>query len=224
MQRRCDLPLIVAVAAVLPAFGPAAPAWAQAVTQPAGDVTPHSMHRVTAAGLPIPPVSSAGSPSAFLDAARRAAVAGRTGEALDALERAEIRLLDRELPPDSAVRPDNRQVVLAIGAARRALAVHDRQATLAAIDDALAAANHPDVAAPASPVTMTLPAGSLPPEPQQTVVTRALRPGHWALHGARYVWVPPETTPRRVQSAALVPGAYVWRNGAYMWVAAHDAH
>jgi hypothetical protein len=61
----------------------------------------------------------------------------------------------------------------------------------------------------------------LPPPPPQPVITRALLPGHWALHGARYVWVPPETTLRRVQSAGLVPGAYVWRNGAYVWVPTH---
>jgi hypothetical protein len=60
-----------------------------------------------------------------------------------------------------------------------------------------------------------------PPPPPQPVITRALLPGHWALRGARYVWVPPETTLRRVQSAGLVPGAYVWRNGAYVWVPTH---
>jgi WXXGXW repeat (2 copies) len=69
------------------------------------------------------------------------------------------------------------------------------------------------VIAPALPV--------LPPPPPQPVITRALLPGHWALHGARYVWVPPDTTLRRVQSAGLVPGTYVWRNGAYVWVPTH---
>jgi hypothetical protein len=57
-----------------------------------------------------------------------------------------------------------------------------------------------------------------PPEP---VITRALLAGHWALDGAQYVWIPPETIPRQVQSAGLVPGTYVWRNGAYVWVPTH---
>lgn len=63
-------------------------------------------------------------------------------------------------------------------------------------------------------------APALPPP----VITRALLPGHWALHGARYVWVPPETTPRPVRSAEVLPGAYVWRNGAYVWVPTHPAN
>jgi hypothetical protein len=58
------------------------------------------------------------------------------------------------------------------------------------------------------------------PPPPPPAITRALLPGHWALHGARYVWVPPETTLRPVQSPEVVPGAYVWRNGAYVWVPA----
>ena len=67
------------------------------------------------------------------------------------------------------------------------------------------------VVAPALPV----------PPPPQPVMTRALLPGHWALDGARYVWIPPETRLRRVQSGEIVPGAYVWRNGGYFWVPAH---
>ena len=68
--------------------------------------------------------------------------------------------------------------------------------------------------------TAAAPAFAQPP-PSVPTVTYALLPGHWALHGAKYVWVPPETVPRRVEAATLVPGRYVWRDGAYVWVPAH---
>jgi hypothetical protein len=57
--------------------------------------------------------------------------------------------------------------------------------------------------------------------PPISVITRALLPGHWALHGSNYVWVPPETRLRDVQTASLAQGGYVWRNGSYVWVPAH---
>jgi hypothetical protein len=63
-------------------------------------------------------------------------------------------------------------------------------------------------------------AGSIIPPPL-SITTRALLPGHWALHGSNYVWVPPETRLREVQAAALVQGRYVWRNGLYVWVPTH---
>jgi len=62
--------------------------------------------------------------------------------------------------------------------------------------------------------------GSIP-APPIAVTTRALLPGHWALHGSQYVWVPPETRLREVQTAALAQGSYVWRNGSYVWAPAH---
>jgi hypothetical protein len=58
-----------------------------------------------------------------------------------------------------------------------------------------------------------------PPGPPP--VTYALLPGRWQLEGARYVWVPPETTLRRVEAQSLVEGRYVWRDGGWHWVPAH---
>ena len=118
--------------------------------------------------------------------------------------------------------------MLAIGAARRALAARDRQGAIVAIDDALASADRPRFVSEPAPKTTVIPAPAVLPaspvlEPEPTI-TRALLPGHWALHGARYVWIPPETRLRRVQTAGLVPGAYVWRDGAYVWVPAHYAN
>ncbi len=43
------------------------------------------------------------------------------------------------------------------------------------------------------PMTSTKPALVGQPAPPISVTTRALLPGHWALHGSNYVWVPPET-------------------------------
>ncbi len=57
--------------------------------------------------------------------------------------------------------------------------------------------------------------------PSAPTVTYALLPGHWALDGARWLWVPPETVPRRVVPADLVQGRYVWRGGRYVWVPTH---
>jgi hypothetical protein len=227
MQRRSVIALGLAATGILPTLWLTGAAQAQPVTRPASNITPPDTRSAIAPALPVPPLPSDDPPSAFLSAARRAVAVGRTGEAREALERAETRLLDRDLPTAAASVPDNQHTVLAISAARRALAVHERQAAITAIDDAIAAAgrSQPQVATTTPFPRLVAPAGPLAKLPvPQPVITRALLPGHWALHRARYVWVPPETTPRRVQSAAFAPGAYVWRNGAYVWVAAHDAN
>ncbi len=224
MQRQFIAPVILAVTAMSLAVPQIGAALAQPIDRPASNITPFDARSVIAPALPAPAVPSADPPSLFLIAARGAVQAGRTGEAQEALERAETRLLDRALPSPAAPLADNRPAVLAMAVARRALAVHDRQGAITAIDDALAAIDRPhlQVATAAAPGAAAAPA--VPPAPPplpQPVITRALLPGHWALHGARYVWTPPETTLRRVQSAGLVPGAYVWRDGAYAWVPTH---
>jgi hypothetical protein len=229
MQRRSVISLALAATGILAALWLTGATQAQPVTRPASNTTPYDARSVIAPALPVPLVPSADPPFAFLTAARSAVVVGRTGKAQEALERAETRLLDRNLPSAAAAVPDNQQAVLAIGAARRALAAHDRQAAIIAIDDALAAADRPEVTVATIPATIVPPPAvslATPPPPQpvitrEPVITRALLPGHWALQGARYVWVPPETTLRRVQSAGLVPGAYVWRNGGYVWLPTH---
>ena len=227
MQRRSVISLALAATGILSALWLTGATQAQPVTRPASNITPYDARSVIAPALPVPPVPSADPTSVFLTAARSAVAVGRTGEAREALERAETRLLDRDLPSAAAAVPDNQQVMLAIGAARRALAAHDRQTAITAIDDALAAADRPQVAAAITPAPAAPLAPPPPPQPvitREPVITRALLPGHWALQGARYVWVSPETTLRRVQSAGLVPGAYVWRNGAYVWVPTHYAN
>ena len=172
--------------------------------------------------LPLAPLPENDSPHAFLQAARSAVERGQTRQAQEALERAETRLLDRPVAMSSAQEPEDRRALLGIGVARQALAAGDRAGTLQAIDDALAAphpeARHaPPLAVTPSPVAdVTLP----PPGPPS--VTYALLPGHWQLEGARYVWAPPETALRRVEARQVVEGRYVWREGEWYWVPAHN--
>jgi hypothetical protein len=161
--------------------------------------------------MPGPSLASDEPPVALLEAARRALEAGRTGEAQEALERAETRLLVQVSLPES------QQAVLAIGAARRALAAHDRQGAIRVIEDALAAVTlSTQVVIPSPP-----PAAPTQPAPAPPIVTYALLPGHWQLQGAEYVWVPPETVPRPVAYWRFVQGRYVWRGSEWIWVPAH---
>jgi alkylation response protein AidB-like acyl-CoA dehydrogenase len=88
--------------------------------------------------LPTPEVDEDAPPSAFLNAARLAIAAGRDGEALEALERAESRALDRSVRPSRAGVPSPQPLVAAIAQARAALAGGDRMQTLQLIDQALA--------------------------------------------------------------------------------------
>jgi len=88
--------------------------------------------------LPIPEVDEDSPPSAFLNAARLAIAAGRDGEALEALERAESRALDRSVRPSRAGLPSPQPLVACIAQARAALAGGDRMQTLQLIDQALA--------------------------------------------------------------------------------------
>ncbi len=89
--------------------------------------------------LPAPAIDENAPVSAFLDAARHALAAGRTGEAQEALERAESRALVRSVRPSRAGQASRQPVVERISAALAALATGDRQAVLQHIDEALAA-------------------------------------------------------------------------------------
>jgi hypothetical protein len=118
------LPLALAVVLAAPAL-PAPVAWAQAAATIA---TPE----------PVPPVDENAPPQAFLQAARQSLAAGRTGEAMEAMERAETRALDRSVRPSRANIPDTQPFITLVAAARAALDAHDRATALAKIDEALA--------------------------------------------------------------------------------------
>jgi WXXGXW repeat (2 copies) len=217
-----SLTSLVALAALAPA--PAAPASAQPIdllgsptvtAAPPKDTAPSDTRAATALPLVGPPLPADEPRRAFLDAARRALEAGRIEEAREALERAETRLLNAPTAPVQASSPERQ--VLAIGEARRALAAHDRQGAIRAIDDALAAATlGARVTTPSPP-----PVAPTQPAPDQPSVTYALLPGHWQLQGAQYVWVPPEIDPRPVAYWRFVQGRYVWRGGEWVWAPAH---
>jgi hypothetical protein len=83
---------------------------------------------------------------------------------------------------------------------------------------AMAPALQPAAAQTASPYPGPVVAPVAPPP-----VTRALLPGHWRLDGARYVWVPPETTPRVVEARPLILGQNVWKDGRWVFVPTHHA-
>lgn len=195
--------------------------WAPPQTAGAGRLAPGGPRSTIAPRLPEPPVPRNDPPQAFLGAARSAVDRGQAGEAQEALERAETRLLDRAVGMNSAQEPDDRRAVLDIGVARQALAAGDRAGTLRAIDDALAAPDLVARRAPPLPATPSQVADVTLPPPDPPPVAYALLPWHWRLEGARYVWVPPATALRRVESRTFIEGSYDWCDGAWRWVPAH---
>ena len=206
----------------------AGPAFAAPLDLRASNIAPADTRSAVAPALPVPAVALSAPPLSFLEAARRALAGARTGEAQEALERAETRLLDGTAQPVLAA-PSMVPALASTRAARQALAVHDRAGAAREIDAAIAAlsasaaaavAFPPPVAAPtprqpAAPVVVA----AIPPGPPP--VTKALLPGRWELHGAKYVWVPPDTELRRVDERPWQQGRYVWRDRAWVWVPAH---
>jgi len=217
-----------------------------AAAQPAG--YPIAVNRsVIVPPLPVPPVDPNASPATFLLSARSAVERNRLGEAQEALERAETRLLGQSVVPAATSAQDQETAVLDIGVARRALAARDRARALLAIDDALRlleTAPPPPEASPQTvaggpmplwppvePAPPSQPAPSLPPPSALTPapaaasappsVTYARVPGHWQLDGARYVWIPPDRFLRRVVNLATVPPQYVCRDGRWVFVPQH---
>jgi hypothetical protein len=93
-----------------------------------------------APALPSPDLGPGASPDAFLHAARAALATGRTGEAQQALEMAETRLLDRSTPLFQTNNPSRSPLIAEIGDARRALGTGDRAASMALLDKAIATA------------------------------------------------------------------------------------
>ena len=88
--------------------------------------------------LPTPSaVGENATPLALLQAAAQALAAGRTGEAQEAMERAETRALDRSVRPSQARVPDQRPLVRQIAQARAALAGGDRGEALRLLQQAM---------------------------------------------------------------------------------------
>ena len=88
--------------------------------------------------LPTPAVGDDADVRAYLLNARTALAAGRTGEAQESLERAESRLLSRDVAPSRAGQPDNSPSVTELGNARRAIGSGDPSTAVQLINAALA--------------------------------------------------------------------------------------
>jgi hypothetical protein len=99
---------------------------------PAGDG-----QSVIAPRLPEPPLDENAPPAAFLRAARQALAGGRSGEAQEALERAESRALIRSVRPDRADQASRQPLVRQIAQARQAVAGGDVARALQLIDAAM---------------------------------------------------------------------------------------
>jgi hypothetical protein len=90
--------------------------------------------------LPMPAAGDSAGPVAYLQAADRALAARRTGEAQQALEMAETRLLDRSTPVDQAGQPDQGPQVQQVSQALKALGDGDLAGARSAVQAALARA------------------------------------------------------------------------------------
>ena len=104
----------------------------------ASNITGSDTSSPIAPALPSPDLEPGSSPEAFLHAARAALATGRTGEAQQALEMAETRLLDRSTPLFQTNDPSRNPWIKQIGDARRALGNGDRAESMKLLDEAIA--------------------------------------------------------------------------------------
>ena len=93
-----------------------------------------------APNLPSPDLGPNASPLDYLQAAQNALAAGRTGEAQQAMEQAETRLLDRSVPYEQTGTPSANPAVTQIDQALRALAAGDRDRCMQLIQAAMSQA------------------------------------------------------------------------------------
>ena len=123
-------------AALLPALLVAS---AFAESLPLGTLPPAKI----ATPLPSPALSEDASPTDFLRAAENALAAGRTGEAQEAMEMAQTRLLDRSVPLGQTHIQSDQPAVKLISQGLQALTVGDRITCLRMIQAAIQVANAP---------------------------------------------------------------------------------
>ena len=161
----------------------------------ASNIGPQDTRSVIAPSLPMPAIGENATPAQFLNTARDALARGRTGEAQEALERAETRRLDRDAM--RGISPENDPMIGKIRAALDSLAAHHAQMAEQNIADALpgsaenggtgmeggAAMNM------TNPGTMTGPGGSVSPYPD-TGTYQAER-HHTAMPGTQGVQISP---------------------------------
>jgi hypothetical protein len=93
-----------------------------------------------APNLPSPALGPDAGPADYLRAAQSSLQAGRTGEAQQALEMAQTRLLDRSVPMGQTNNPSDNPAVAQISQALKALAAHDYAQVNQLIQSAIPAA------------------------------------------------------------------------------------
>jgi hypothetical protein len=97
-----------------------------------------SDQRAVRSALPVPSLPENSPPSAYLRAAQGALATGHTGEAQEALEQAQTRLLDRSVPLGQTNTPSGNPAVSQIDQALQALRAHDRATCMHWIETAMA--------------------------------------------------------------------------------------
>lgn len=103
----------------------------------ASNINPTDTRSEIAPNLPSPAIGENASAPDYLDAARKALAAGRTGEAQQSLEMAQTRLLDRSVPLFQTHTPSANPVVSQISQALQALAAGDRAQCMRLIEAAM---------------------------------------------------------------------------------------
>jgi hypothetical protein len=91
----------------------------------ASNIDSADTHSTIAPHLPSPRLGENAGPERYLEVAEKALKAHKTGEAQQALEMAETRLLDRSTEAGGASQPDNNPRIAAVTAARKSLADKD---------------------------------------------------------------------------------------------------
>jgi hypothetical protein len=124
-----------------PGTGESGPASSQA-----SNINGADTHSVIAPHLPSPDVGENASPDRYLKVAERALRMHKTGEAQQAMEMAETRLLDRSTAPSAANTPDDAPRVQAVSTALRDLAAKDWAGAHKAILEAMNAGDHAQAA------------------------------------------------------------------------------
>lgn len=130
-------PMAASLAASLGAPAAAQPAPAAAAAPAAPTANENDADGVPLTPLPAPDLDENAKPSAFLQAAENALAAGRNGEAENALEMAQTRMLDRSVPLFKTDAPSGDPIIATIAQARAALAANDRDHCMQLIGEAL---------------------------------------------------------------------------------------
>lgn len=106
----------------------------------ASNITPQNTRSTIAPNLPSPAIGANANAVDYLRAAQRALQTGRTGEAQQALEMAQTRLLDRSVAQGQTDNASDNPAVTQVSNALKALAARDRMSAMQLIDSAIPAA------------------------------------------------------------------------------------